>query len=304
MGILLVIAMLFAGPIGMYIISTPDAVCTSHPRDHQSCSLIRGLPRDSCYPLARRGEYEVSVSACPAGAERRYGGGWAGREVKCKTESHADGSWSVCETPKVRSASCVVYAFGVGFDPSFDIEFAASHPNCMVHSFDPTPGKTVQLMQNLSINHKFHPWGLAKQTQFDVEFKNFWTGEELAAGRIKEHPKVSMYSIADLNRKLGVTPTVVKLDIEGFEFDLIADCAKQLEVEQILVELHYNKPAMWRSVLDNILAQGFQLYAKEAGRFAECGDKADLTALFTHENCVACNCPGALQEFQFVRPMP
>ena len=111
--------------------------------EHPPCSKTEG---DRCYPLSPT-EFPKQPQACPTACVKRYGHG--GQAV--------DGSWWVCETPRVKSAECVVYLFGVGFDPSFDKEFAAARPNCQVHSFDPTPGKTAQLMTDLAANHHFHP---------------------------------------------------------------------------------------------------------------------------------------------------
>ena len=100
------------------------------------------LPR--CYPLA---EHPITP-VC----KHLYQYGEDGHKIKDGTE----GVWTVCETKRLQQPGCIVYAFGVGYNPSFDIEFAQTHPNCQVHSFDPTTD--VLANKTLGKNHFFHPW--------------------------------------------------------------------------------------------------------------------------------------------------
>ena len=61
-------------------------------------------------------------------------------ETLCRAErfGHAgDGGWWLCTD--LLSQPCVIFSFGVGYDPSFDTEAASRLPSCKVISLDPTP---------------------------------------------------------------------------------------------------------------------------------------------------------------------
>ena len=49
-----------------------------------------------------------------------------------------DGGWWLC-TARLKRRSCVIFSFGVGFDPTFETAAASRLSFCRVVSFDPTP---------------------------------------------------------------------------------------------------------------------------------------------------------------------
>jgi FkbM family methyltransferase len=116
-----------------------------------------------------------------------------------------------------------------------------------VHGFDPSPGVADWLAkQSLPPNYIFHEYGLglsdgAIRFFAPDEGRGMYsqTGSHKDVGnREIELPVRSLKSIADL---LGLKRIdVLKMDIEGAEYDLISALAdSQLPIGQLLIEFHH-----------------------------------------------------------------
>ena len=102
--------------------------------------------------------------------------------------------------------------------------------------------------------------GLAKVQVLKKKFMNSWT-----KGKWIE---VDLLTLPDINRRLGIkSPHVVKLDVEGYEFDVFDDLLKMPAMEQFMFELHYGGAQKWRESLAKIESAGFKVYDKELGRY-------------------------------------
>eukprot|EP01012_Entosiphon_sulcatum_P031385 TRINITY_DN3951_c1_g1_i1.p1 TRINITY_DN3951_c1_g1~~TRINITY_DN3951_c1_g1_i1.p1 ORF type:complete len:387 (-),score=65.56 TRINITY_DN3951_c1_g1_i1:83-1243(-) len=173
----------------------------------------------------------------------------------------AEGTYPVCMTPRVQSPTCVVYSFGIGFDDGFEIAMATK-TQCTVYAFDPTPSVRgfVNRTHNGKPPYKYFSIGLSDKSEKNVTYTNFWTFG-------KEH-HVEMLTFPDVMAKFQHTEvTIVKMDIEGFEFVALGSLlATQANVEQLLLELHPDRPRVWADAILSISAAGFVPFGVTAPR--------------------------------------
>jgi FkbM family methyltransferase len=192
-------------------------------------------------------------------------------QTTCSTERYGSvyGGWSVC--PNYIDANSIVYSFGVGEDASFDIALIAKF-SVNVFAFDPTP-KSINWVkeQNLSAKFKMHPYGIAS---FDGEIQ-FYPPEnpEHVSHTIlpREATKnkaitVPVFRLLTIMRELGHKQIdVLKMDIEGAEYDVIVDIIKSnIAVDQILVEFHHRSHvavSKTREAIHRLNCAGYSIFA-------------------------------------------
>lgn len=152
------------------------------------------------------------------------------------------GGWPVATTNL--PSNPVVYSFGVGEDISFDLAVAARFA-AVVHAFDPTPRSQKWLEgQDLPENFHFHPIGIAAsdgQVKFfppenDAHVSFSKTPSHGSAAPVVAEVRTLGSILHDLG---GPAPTIVKMDIEGFEYEVIdALVASDIRPPQLLIEFH------------------------------------------------------------------
>ena len=154
------------------------------------------------------------------------------------------GGWPLL---KDASTNSLIYSFGVGTDISFDLE-AIARFSSEVHAFDPTPRSRHWIeQQSLPLAFKFHAIGVAAQDGY-AEFAPpvheshvSFSSMRAMSSPIGKTLKAPVRRIETLIRQLGTEePSVIKLDIEGFEYEVIADMlAGGIRPKQFLVEFHH-----------------------------------------------------------------
>lgn len=169
-------------------------------------------------------------------------------ELPCPAATYGTegGSWVAC--PDAIRADSTVYSFGIGRDLSFDLAVAARH-RATVHAFDPTPACTEWIRsQTLPPGIVFHELGLAAHDGH-IEFRaprktssSHYT--PIARYRTDDAPtfKAPVAKLSTILRQLGHTRIdLLKMDIEGGEYDALADLLREkIPVHQLLVEFHHN----------------------------------------------------------------
>lgn len=186
------------------------------------------------------------------------------------------GGWPLLtvQTP----ASPLIYSFGVGEDVSFDLQ-AISQFGATVHAFDPTPrsGRWVA-QQSLPPSFHFHPIGLGSE---DGEAEFFAPEVEAyvsfsAQPSAKSAPELAIRApvrrlstiVEDLSTR---APDVLKMDIEGFEYGVLADLiAGPLRPPQLLVEFHHRMYGIPNSrtieQIERLRSVGYRIfYVSESG---------------------------------------
>ena len=150
--------------------------------------------------------------------------------------------------PQCLSAESIVYSFGAGTDISFDLGMNQNF-GCPVHVFDPTPRSIVWIAeQALPPKVKFHAYGIgdrdgeisfyAPRRASSSHFSPVKRYTDTTDGEMVSAPVLRLSSIL---KQLGHTRIdVMKMDIEGGEYDVIADfVGSDIEVDQLLLEFHH-----------------------------------------------------------------
>jgi FkbM family methyltransferase len=139
----------------------------------------------------------------------------------------------------------IVYSCGVGEDISFDIAIMNDY-DCKVFAFDPTPKSITWIkMQNLPDDFVFAPYGISSKTEEQsLHLSN--TPLDISAS-VYVHTytdaddcvTVHMKSLADVAAEFHHTYIdILKMDIEGSEFDVIRNLPQNIVFGQIAVEFH------------------------------------------------------------------
>jgi FkbM family methyltransferase len=186
------------------------------------------------------------------------------------------GGWPLLtnETPQ----GALVFSFGIGEDISFDIA-AIEKFGCTVHGFDPTPRCRAWVeQQNLPRAFKFHLLGLGA-TEGELEFFAPEKGDHVSySAQPAANSDLSLKITAPVQRLEKIVedigegvPDVLKMDIEGFEYDVIDDILRgAMRPYQLLVEFHHrmygiDNKATYQAV-DKLRLAGYQLfYVSDSG---------------------------------------
>ncbi len=191
--------------------------------------------------------------------------------------NHKYGAWQMCHGAVRPSPS--IWSFGVGCDVTFEVDAHRTYPNAIVKSFDPTidrerflhcASRSIEKLfgntfrkpdylwfQQVGLGSKSGSVMFRKSQDPRIESKSMAEGVQDAAGRPYHAddsiPRLSVKSLPDLYREhLNIRPSVgdgsrglaldiLKLDIEGSEFDVILSwCSEGIHPlsRQILIEFH------------------------------------------------------------------
>jgi FkbM family methyltransferase len=165
--------------------------------------------------------------------------------TECKPERVGD--WSLWTEPL--HASSIIYSFGVGDNVAWD-RAMIDRLGCTVLAFDPTPASIAWVRsQSLPSQFVFHDLGLSN---FDGELP-FYPPRKVGSTHYSQEHRGGLFDrqqpvlgqvrrLATIMHSLGHERLdVLKLDIEGSEFEAIPDIlASGIEVGQLLVEIHYH----------------------------------------------------------------
>jgi FkbM family methyltransferase len=149
--------------------------------------------------------------------------------------------------PVLLNENSIVYSIGIGEDVSFDLDVIKFF-NCNVYGFDPTP-KSISWVksQNLNKLFVFNDYGISKYSGF-VKFylpqnKNHVSGSSRKNSNLDEKELISvpMKSFLDIVNSYNHTEIdILKIDIEGSEYDVLFDILKSgIVIKQILIEFHH-----------------------------------------------------------------
>lgn len=198
---------------------------------------------------------------------------WLRKSVKRQYSWHGSKHGGFYVIPELLNEKSVVYSFGIGEDISFDRELINKY-GCSVYGFDPTP-KSIKWVENQKTPGRFHflPYGISDKTG-NVTFylpKN----ENHVSGSLTENSvidtsktvEVPMKSFDDIITELKHKRIdLLKMDIEGSEYDVLSDILKQdVDIQQILIEFHHrlfnNGNKMTKEAVKLLKSNGFMLYA-------------------------------------------
>lgn len=157
------------------------------------------------------------------------------------------GVWTVCTTDL--SPASVVYSAGVGNNIAWDLAMIERF-GVTVHAFDPTPASVRWIAaQSLMPDFRFHPVGLADRdgvARFRAPRRPDGFNFTPADAEDRTAVAAPVRRVASLMREFGHDfVDVLKLDIEGGEYDVLADLLREgPPVRQLLLEFHHNLPGI------------------------------------------------------------
>lgn len=192
-------------------------------------------------------------------------------DVACDTIHLGTEYGGQCVSPADLGPESVVYTFGLGDDISFDLELIKRFGST-VYGFDPTP-RSIQWVKAQDVPPQFHlqEYGLANYdgvARFSPPENPDHISHTLldrpeTSNRAIEVPVKRFETIAT---ELGHEHlTVLKLDIEGAEFDVLDDILESgVVIDQLLVEFHHRfknvSRAMTRDAIGKIRDRGYQIF--------------------------------------------
>jgi FkbM family methyltransferase len=140
-----------------------------------------------------------------------------------------------------------VYSLGIGEDASFDLSVIQTY-RAQVFAFDPTP-RCIEWVEKRAWPQEFHfyPHGIAGHEGIATFYPpedpdhishSILERKETASLAVQ----VPVKRLSEVSRMLGHRRIdVLKMDIEGAEYDVLEDTIEQqdVEIDQILVEFHH-----------------------------------------------------------------
>jgi FkbM family methyltransferase len=194
-------------------------------------------------------------------------------EMQCPTVQYGrgDGRWIVC--PDLIAPQSVIYSFGVGRDVSFDLDLIERHA-ARIHAFDPTPA-SVQWVRNQTFPPAliFHDIGLANINGFREFYapRKDSSAHFTPVSRYRTHPggvvTFPVRKLRTIMQELGHERIdLLKMDIEGGEYDVIANIVEEaIPITQLLIEFHHCYAMIpLKKTVDAVLAlrrAGFAVFA-------------------------------------------
>jgi len=211
---------------------------------------------------------------------RRWGQ-LCGRELSYDLDIKVDNpvwlGWGECEwcvSANYLNKSSIVYSIGVGRDISFDRDIIKEY-GAEVYAFDPTP-IAIQWLKTQSLPNQFHfvPKGLASYDgeAFFALPKNHNTSLSIiASGSVTDQDQVfkgEVCKLQTLMRILGHTHIdVLKIDIEGAEYDVINDIVDNAgNITQLLIEFHHRMKIGYdlhhtSDAIERLRSAGFRIFS-------------------------------------------
>lgn len=181
---------------------------------------------------------------------------------------HDYGAWVVPNG--LLDARSIVYSFGVGEDISFDLELMRRF-GCRVFAYDPTPA-AAKFIERLvpGPNFVFSQLGLAAVDGV-AEFAETHPDESafaMTGGEMVRNGVVRGFHVSRLSSLMAANGhdhiDLLKMDIEGFEYDVIDDMLQQrLFPRCVLLEFHHYQrkdPAATRRSVRKLTDVGYRRF--------------------------------------------
>jgi FkbM family methyltransferase len=183
------------------------------------------------------------------------------------------GGWIVAVEPLSKAANPIVLSFGLGDDISFDEEISRRY-GARVYGFDPTTASLDWIAAHgKPANMEVYPIGIAK---FDGR-QRFLLPAKDRRGNFSAKATAGHPIVCDVMRYHSILRVlelqhidVMKLDVEGAEYDVIPDIlAAPVVPVQLLIEFHHRlyqiHVTQTRKAVNMIREAGFSLFAVSPG---------------------------------------
>lgn len=187
------------------------------------------------------------------------------------------GSWPVVSDLTDRNS--VVFSFGVGEDISFDLALIEQF-GCQVVGFDPTPKSCDWIASKiLPDQFRYFPLGISA-SDGEAEFFQPACDDHVSFSKNPSRSsngksvKAEVLQLETIITRFDLqNPDILKMDIEGFEYEVIGNILKStLRPQQLLIEFHHriyagiNDSSTKKAVAD-LQKAGYRIfYISEVGR--------------------------------------
>lgn len=141
----------------------------------------------------------------------------------------------------------LIYSFGIGEDISFETE-ALKEFSCTIHGFDPTP-KSIEWLSSQELPENFHVHqigigGSDGEVVFYPPENNNYVSYSISPAKNSDTRKAvhsNVMRLGTIIESLGTNlPDVVRMNVEGFEYDAVEEIVKSgLRPKQLIVEFHH-----------------------------------------------------------------
>ncbi|MCT4590191.1 MAG: FkbM family methyltransferase [Carboxylicivirga sp.] len=175
--------------------------------------------------------------------------------------------------PHSINENSIVYSIGIGEDISFDQAIIDTF-GCKVYGFDPTPKSIEWVKNNVSNNNFiFEPVGIGVETGTSTFYlpKN----EQHVSGSLSHNDVTDKSQAIEVKIKRFIdmarahnhhTIDVLKMDIEGSEYDVMPDILdSDIKINQILIEVHHrlipNGNAKTKNLIKLMNQNGYKVFA-------------------------------------------
>jgi hypothetical protein len=168
-----------------------------------------------------------------------------------------DGGKWVCDPHRIAYNDCLVYSFGARLEHSFE-NAVSGGLGCEIHTFDPFWNKTQAYPTK---NAEYHLIGVAANPD----------PHRLVKG--KEYMMMTLPSIVKMLKHDDRVIDILKIDIEGEEYDLLRpslfDALKGMGVviRQLLIEVHHSVNV--RKLFRTLKKENFLIFHKEPNTMAD-----------------------------------
>jgi FkbM family methyltransferase len=202
---------------------------------------------------------------------------WLRRDID--VDAIESGGWRFIDSKL--SAGSIVYSLGVGDSIDFDLALIRE-TGANVYAFDPTPfARDWVNTQVLPPEFKFYPWAASGQDGNLRLFRRvnrrgkraavMWTADR-GAGDPDDFVDAPAYTIASLMSRLKHDHVdLLKMDVEGAEYDILDALRPDRLPRQLLVEFHHRFPGIGKArtarSIERLRALGYRIFdVSETGR--------------------------------------
>ena len=182
-----------------------------------------------------------------------------GRQI---TEFHGSsyGGWAIVADSL--SADSIVISVGLGQDISFDRSIMEKY-GCRIYGFDPTPA-SLEWIQRTGTDPRMEVHGMAladRDGTLQLSLPDSQNADQVSASAKGLGPSIEV-PCGTLKTLLQYTPNehcdVLKMDIEGCEYEVIAQAVERnwlSEIGQVLVEFHHWMPGIGTAATKQAVVQ-------------------------------------------------
>lgn len=148
---------------------------------------------------------------------------------------------------------------------------ARERADVRVHAFEPEPSNADHLSQNVTLNNlsnvEIHRTALGSAPGRASLFVSGATGSGLHSllppeGRGRESIEIAVTTGAEVARQSGTVPSIMKVDVEGFEMEVLLGCEPILGpggCRDVFLEAHAHAPCSARDIQAWMEARGYRL---------------------------------------------